>query len=60
MAKCKYIERFLLGAVGALGTALVQETYRAYRCLDPVTTIIKEKQRKKRFDNIIAQTDLKN
>lgn len=60
MVKCKYIEHFLLGAVGALGTALVQETYRAYRCLDPVTTAIKAKQRKKRFDNIIAQTDLKN
>lgn len=57
--RVKYIERFLLGAIGALGTVVIQESYRMYRTVDPVTKMFKERKRKKKFDNIISQTDLK-
>ena len=57
--RVRCIERFLLGAIGALGTVVIQESYRMYKSVDPVSKILEERKRKKRFDSIISQTDLR-
>lgn len=55
-------EAFIMGAVSALGQVVVSEVYRTYVDIDPfagVRTKIKQKKRKKEFDKIMAQTNLK-
>lgn len=55
-------EAFIMGAATALGQVLVGEIYRTYVDIDPfkgVRTKIKQKKRKKEFDKIMAQTNLK-
>lgn len=55
-------EAFVLGMLSAAGQVLVSEAYRNYVELDPLSGIrqkVKIKQRKKSFDKIMAQTNLK-
>lgn len=57
--KPKYVEKFLLGAIGALGSITMHEGYRVYKTCDPIVKAIKEKKSKERFDHIMSQTNLK-
>ena len=55
-------EAFVLGALTTLGQIAVSEIYRTYVDIDPfkgVRTKIKVKKRKKEFDKLMAQTNLK-
>lgn len=55
-------ETFIMGAVYALGQVAVSEIYRTYVDIDPFSGVrakIKSKKRKKEFDKLIAQTNLK-
>ena len=56
-------EAFIAGVFSAIGQCLVSEIYRTYVDIDPTAGIrnkIKERKRKKQFDNILTQIDLKS
>ena len=57
--KPKYVEKFILGMIGALGSVTIHEGYRVYRKFDPIGQKIKDRRNKERFDNIMRQTNLK-
>ena len=55
-------EAFIAGMLSAAGQCLVSEVYRTYVDLDPMSGVrarMKVKKRKKEFDKIMAQTNLK-
>ena len=55
-------EALVTGMLMAAGECVVSEIYRTYIDIDPIKPIrdkIKAKQSKKRFDKIMAQTNLK-
>lgn len=56
--KPKYIETFILGSINALGMIATTEIYKVV-CSNPIDKKIKEKKSKKRFNNIMSQTNLK-
>ena len=60
--KVKLMNSFLIGATTALGTAIVQETYRTYTAIDPMWEVrfkLGRRKRKKQFDHLMEQTNLK-
>ena len=61
--KTKLLNRFLEGAVTTAGTVLVRESYKMYKTIDPLRNVrvrnFGESKRKKLFDDIMAQTNLK-
>lgn len=60
--KVKLLNSFLIGATTALGGALVQETYKTYAAIDPMWDLrykLAVKKRKKQFNNLMKQTNLK-
>lgn len=55
-------ETFIMGALYALGQVAVSEAYRTYVDIDPfagVRSKIKSKKRKKEFDRLMEQINLK-
>lgn len=55
-------EAFIMGAISAAGQVVISEIYRTYVDIDPFAGVrnkIKVKKRKKQFEKLIAQTDLK-
>lgn len=60
--KAKLFNSFLIGATTALGSALVQETYKTYSAIDPMWDLrykLAVKKRKKQFNKMMEQTNLK-
>lgn len=54
---------FAHGVVTTLGAVLVEEGYRNYRACVPdkgIKALMDKKKRKKKFDDIMSQTNLKN
>lgn len=55
-------EAFIAGMLSAAGQCLVSEVYRTYVDIDPLAGMrrkIKVRKRKKEFDKLMAQTNLK-
>lgn len=55
-------KRFVEGFAVSTGMSIGQELYKLYEAIDPLYDVrmkMKKAKRKKRFDKMIAQTDLK-
>lgn len=53
---------FLEGALPAVGGAVINECYKIYTAIDPTWEVrfkLGAKKRKKQFDNLMKQTNLK-